>query len=262
MRKDMKKILCETYRSNSGGKNGDVLRMRREKFVLYEDEDGNLDVQDHAYGGKVTSIRQRSWESAGQRKKFFGENLAPLRRWIASQVGRNWNDIWSEISEVCPKGNPVNSHIYQHLWGYIERDVELIDGKIRSKMIGWSGSDQINCEWCIHPETNILIKTPAYALPAWRKKKKKVVPSSWFKLEDKTYIRRDIDGCWFEIIFRVDDVKLIIGFGDIFRNGTKEVISKRGFDSAVKQGVPIPDPFSHFSLRTLSRNEKKTLGLA
>ncbi len=95
MRKDMKHKLVETRRSGSG-RNSKNMRYRRERIVLeeYEDEDGNLitDISDSNLSSKKTGIRDQSWD-----RKQFGENFAPLKRFVRSKVGKNWDKVYSEI---------------------------------------------------------------------------------------------------------------------------------------------------------------------
>jgi hypothetical protein len=59
----------------------------------------------------------------------FNENLAPLRRYIQSQVGRPWDKVYSEICERIDRGNVVQKHILTHLYDYVVTHVILIDGE-------------------------------------------------------------------------------------------------------------------------------------
>ena len=48
--------------------------------------------------------------------KELNENLAPLYRFVQSQVGRPWNKIYSEIREFTNSNNTVQQHVLDHLF--------------------------------------------------------------------------------------------------------------------------------------------------
>lgn len=47
--------------------------------------------------------------------KSLNENLAPLRRYLASQVGRPWSKVYSEISANLRATNAVEQHVRDHI---------------------------------------------------------------------------------------------------------------------------------------------------
>jgi len=50
------------------------------------------------------------------RRPSFSENLAPLYRYLAAQVGRPWDKVYSEIRSRINASNAVQYHILQHLY--------------------------------------------------------------------------------------------------------------------------------------------------
>ncbi len=60
--------------------------------------------------------------------KSFNEHLAPLRRFLQSNVGRPWDKVYSEICRHVDRGNVVQKHILTHLFEYVVTDAILIDG--------------------------------------------------------------------------------------------------------------------------------------
>ena len=77
-----------------------------------------------------------------QATKGFNENLAPLRRYIASQVNRPWDKVYSEICANIDRRNTVQEHIFTHMEQFVELHARLIDGKIYVKSWHWR-SDRI-----------------------------------------------------------------------------------------------------------------------
>ena len=60
----------------------------------------------------------RAW--LGSRScKHLNENLAPLRRYLLSNVGRPWDKVFSEISERIALDSAVQLHIWQHVQQYV-----------------------------------------------------------------------------------------------------------------------------------------------
>jgi len=51
--------------------------------------------------------------------KSLNENLAPLRRYLARQVGRPWAKVYSEISANLKATNAVQQHVRDHLKEYV-----------------------------------------------------------------------------------------------------------------------------------------------
>lgn len=51
--------------------------------------------------------------------RALNENLAPLRRFLESQVGRPWNKVYSEICETIDTRSTVKQHILQHVEDFV-----------------------------------------------------------------------------------------------------------------------------------------------
>lgn len=93
------------------------------------------------------------------KSKYLSDHLGPLRRLLRSKVGQPWNDVYSELCERLDPSTMAGQHVIGHLWDYVERHVEIIDGKVYSKRYRWNrthldGSYR-DCFY-IHPETGIL----------------------------------------------------------------------------------------------------------
>jgi len=64
------------------------------------------------------------------RRPSFSENLNPLRRFLAKQVGRRWDTVYSEIRAQVDADNAVQYHILQHLYDDLAVDVRERDGEL------------------------------------------------------------------------------------------------------------------------------------
>ena len=85
MRKDMNKVIVERPRRGHKNKYKDF---RHDKYFLVKEEN-------HFFRESM-KIRYKThyWD------KEFNENLNPLWRWIEKQIGRNYNDVYSEVKKT------------------------------------------------------------------------------------------------------------------------------------------------------------------
>jgi hypothetical protein len=88
-------------------------------------------------------------------RKELNENLAPLRRFLESQVGRPWDKIYSEIATHLRVDSAVQQHVRDHL-----RDFVAI--KPRFVMQGWRSTGRGALWWqrlYVNPVTGLLCRT-------------------------------------------------------------------------------------------------------
>jgi hypothetical protein len=63
---------------------------------------------------KREGIKRRS---GGQKR--LNEHLAPLRRYLASQVGQPWNKVFAEICRYVDRNSAVQDHLRDHVEDYV-----------------------------------------------------------------------------------------------------------------------------------------------
>ena len=97
MRSDMHKVIVERPRRRGLGKPAG--RIPRELEALPTKE----------------SLRRRY----GYYGKEFNEHLGPLRRFLAQQVGRPWNNVYRDICKGLRAGHPVHDHVRLHVFDYV-----------------------------------------------------------------------------------------------------------------------------------------------
>jgi hypothetical protein len=66
---------------------------------------------------KQLGMRRSQRERGGY--KVLNENLAPLRRFLESQVGRPWDKVFSEIAERLRADSTVQQHVRDHLRDFV-----------------------------------------------------------------------------------------------------------------------------------------------
>jgi hypothetical protein len=116
MRPDLDKVLTERPRWGSGSRNVKT----RARFRGYDE--AREDRYSLPKRGKMVMANREL--GPHDESKDFTDRLGPLKRWLESQVGRNWNCVYSEIKQAFPNTNKQNHHLIEtHLLGYVERNV-------------------------------------------------------------------------------------------------------------------------------------------
>jgi hypothetical protein len=111
MRGDMPKVIVERPRRGGGWlRNGRPLR--EDDLSLSEFE-----------------VRSRD-RKRGYHTKELNENLAPLKRYLESQVNRPWHKVWSEICENLKPSNTVQQHVRDHIADFVAIKTSLKDGEV------------------------------------------------------------------------------------------------------------------------------------
>lgn len=192
MRNDMFKVIVERPRHGVGYYRTLPNDYRAAKRFKLDDD---FEVDDEFCSSKLPMRSRRlGWDS-----KQLNENLNPLRRFLAKNVGRPWNDVYSEICSQLDTGSTVKQHVRQHLTDfvtvktYIDVDGDLIaltrwgprEGPYRDL---WVDSNGILCG---RTETS---KSPN---KTWRKN---LAAANWEKKRVINGVEYEkIEGLWFRI---------------------------------------------------------------
>ncbi len=96
---------------------------------------------------------------ARNKSKYLSDHLDPLRRFLRSKVGQPWNDVYSELCQRFKTNTMAGQHVIGHVWDYVERYVEIIDGRLYHQPYqGYpiSLDASYRDRFYIHPQTGIL----------------------------------------------------------------------------------------------------------
>ncbi len=140
MREDMSKVIVERPRWGSS------LPSRKKGYHKY--------LQKHADDLPQREPMPGRWRG---RQRSLNENLGPMKRFLRSNVGRPWNKVHQELCEHISFNNAVQSHVLDHIYDFVDRHVEWVDGVLYAQR-SWGGSRirvQSGCMY-ICPETGLL----------------------------------------------------------------------------------------------------------
>lgn len=159
------------------------------------------------------SPRFESIKARHTRRKWFSDLLGPLKRWLQSQVGRPWNEVYSEACTVIKPDSPIRAHVKTHLLEFVERNTFIHVGKVCVLDTGYLGKPvpvSANCRYrslfFVHPETGLLFSSPRLSKRAWRAREPK--PSATIHWIRKGVALQQIRGLWFECRFEVVPVDI------------------------------------------------------
>jgi hypothetical protein len=184
MRSDMHKVVVERPRWNPGpGKNVRRASLPDELLPKFE-------------GIKRPHTRRKS----------FTDLLGPLERWLRSQVGRPWNDVYSEACAVIKPDSVIRAHIKTHLLEFVERNTFMKESRVWCyHHVWWSGANEIPMDelsgrrqqFYVHPETGLLCVVPQ------RKRQRSAYDLNRLRLQmvrrwtSETQLLIQWHGCWF-----------------------------------------------------------------
>jgi hypothetical protein len=98
-------------------RNAYVHLLRREGVPIEQGEDEAgawMDLSQRVSGAGGRGMRPRK-EGRCYGRKYAGDRLAPLIRYLRAQVGRPWDDVWSEMRRTVPGRGTMNLHLYEHV---------------------------------------------------------------------------------------------------------------------------------------------------
>ena len=54
-------------------------------------------------------------------RKLFYDKLAPAKRWLASQVGRAWDNVYHELRTTFDRKTIAGNHVVEHMLDWVQR---------------------------------------------------------------------------------------------------------------------------------------------
>jgi hypothetical protein len=145
-------------------------------------------------------------------RKGLTDLLGPLKRWLHSQVGRPWNDVYSEACAVIKSDSVIRAHVKTHLLEFVQRDTFMHDGQASYLDTGGGVIRPVLAEkffrraFYVHPETGLLEKIEPVSRKRWN-------AGRYRERDERWWIRRNlalqqIRGLWFECVYEVVPVDL------------------------------------------------------
>jgi hypothetical protein len=149
MRKDMSKVIVERPRS---GRAAAGLRPGRTRALTDDD------------GEPIKAKGAREPKGREAKTKGLNETLNPLKRYLASNINRPWNKVYSEISEHLKPTSTVQQHVRDHLQDFVAIKTRMKAGvvMVTPRFGGEKPLADHHSIYYVHPRTGILRKNENY----------------------------------------------------------------------------------------------------
>ncbi|MGD9966756.1 MAG: hypothetical protein AB7T59_09565 [Hyphomonadaceae bacterium] len=145
----MSKVIVERPRS---GRAAAGLRPGRTRALADDD------------GEPIRAKGAREPKGRAAKTKRLNETLNPLKRYLASNVGRPWNKVYSEISEHLKPSSTVQQHVRDHLDDFIATKTRMRAGEVMVTP-RFGGERPLGEDWSlyyVHPRTGLLRKNERF----------------------------------------------------------------------------------------------------
>lgn len=149
MRSDMAKLLTEAERYGSS-----LPSVKWGKRLKY---DPNSDYEDEITRAPMSRKGQGRHNKVGwYGGKELSDVLNPLYGYLRKQIGRPWDDVYSELCQNLDRRSVSGNHVFQHLWGFVERYCYVEDDVAYDNIAHrWIEKSTVDGMY-VHPETGIL----------------------------------------------------------------------------------------------------------
>ncbi len=143
MRKDMSKVIVERPRTGRS-----VAGKRPGRTAALTDDDGE----------PIRAKGAREPKGRAQKTKQLNETLNPLKRYLASNVGRPWDKVYSEIAAHLKPTSTVQQHVRDHLEDFVAIKTRMKAGAVvvTPRYGGERAVAESHVLYYVHPRTGIL----------------------------------------------------------------------------------------------------------
>lgn len=151
--------------------------------------------------------RRESLRARWRSRKGLNENLAPLRRYLRKQVGRPWDDVYSEICANLRVTSTVQQHVRDHVPDFVAFNTTEIDGAVwfQHKHIGLRPLAEGGPELVVCPRSGVLRTNPYWPRARWTQARRAKLNAYREALaarmvEVERYVQlHKLGGDWFEV---------------------------------------------------------------
>lgn len=124
-------------------------------------------------------------------KGYIGTNFNLIRRFLKSRIGKNWNDVYSEICEDADVRSFEGNHLREWLSCVVEINTRIEDGEIVSEFGYKITSPE---DFYVDPNTNILKQVEK---SDYKREKATNLEQGVYEVDGQTYCKHE--GLWYRV---------------------------------------------------------------
>ncbi len=200
MRQDLHKVIIDLPRG------GSRMRNRKSRLHLHGNQVNSWTdekLEDHDSGPNRFPMSMRAKYSGHYGEKDFSDRLNPLRRFLRSQVGRRWDDVYSEMVQHTDTRSMVGRHFWIHVFQYVELECHLEkDGKVYDNITYSYRGKSETTGFYVHPTTGILCykETPSFRQSGKYRFERKLIKLGFSQFDYRSYREDKKDSSVFRIV--------------------------------------------------------------
>ena len=196
MRPDMAKVVRDCRRA--GGR--EMVRGRSPK-----------DVEDLPQRESMGSPHSH-WHSSKERNTHW----APLKRYLDKQVGRRWDDVYSEIRQTFVSSKSVDHDVLERVARTVMTRGLFVDNGVVLEHSPY-GEPSPPVDLYVHPETGLLCRPERW--PRWKGFGNRADPD--VRVFSASFELRRIDGVWYAVTLAPVTAPLADIFVTVDKDGAK-----------------------------------------
>jgi hypothetical protein len=212
MRSDMKKVVVERPRGQSYVPNRKFgARLRYIPGHDYEEQPKRVGIS-------------ASYRGYGYSAKWLRDLLGPLDRFLRTNVGRPWNEVYSEICSTLDKREITGHHLISHL------EVEthcFIGSNGKVCHLRWGNHETGVEEFYVHPLTGLLCYAERPNRRELKRQRLLAEEVTWLVINDETAYRKH-EGIWYRVKYK-----------RVFAGWRRRTPPLKVYDIFYKQEVPL-----------------------
>jgi hypothetical protein len=181
MRSDISKVIVERPKYKPYGFGYDKGMKRRQQGVDPDDLPSRV------------SIREK-----GRNQKFSTDYLTPIERFLGKNVGKPWDNVYSEIREQLNPTTTMQYHVLQHIPDFVELNPMPVSlpGRRKSAYLDHEGHT-LRQKYYVDPHGYLRRTDPKWRSVVWWENFNRVGKMEARKLGNRNF--RKIQGRWWEI---------------------------------------------------------------
>ncbi|HEY4330323.1 MAG TPA: hypothetical protein VGN88_11350 [Phycisphaerae bacterium] len=135
-----------------------------------------------------------------QNTKWLNENLAPLRRFLRSNLGKPWHEVHAEIAAQVPRDSAIQYHVWQHIQWDVAQDVTMVDGvPYRVSQLAWRRG--FHTGFYVHPVDGTLRESHWHSARVIKLRKIASAPEPEVMKAGTNLEYHRVKGVWYAVTF-------------------------------------------------------------
>jgi hypothetical protein len=187
MRSDMSRIVHDSYRYGGG--------------LVTKPGRGPRNIEDVAVREGIRTPHKDGW---GRSMKEQRLHASPLRRFLEKQVGRPWNEVFSELSRTFDSRSPINRSVLERFDNWVTtKHLYEENGQVMEAAPYMREPSPVTGLY-VHPRTGLLLRSTA---KSWKQiyreqsAARQAKEAANERVVSKTKKLLKVDGLWFMVEF-------------------------------------------------------------